>query len=70
MIETNCKRERERERERKRESGASVLTMRLNADDILLILVTESQLSTVCLSYLPTPPLGQDMTQGQSLSGV
>ena len=22
------------------------------------------------LSYLPTPPLGQDMTQGQSLSGV
>ena len=22
------------------------------------------------LSYLPTPPLGQDMTQGQILSGV
>ena len=22
------------------------------------------------LSYLPTPPLGQDMTQGQFLSGV
>ena len=22
------------------------------------------------LPYLPTPPLGQDMTQGQSLSGV
>ena len=24
----------------------------------------------VSLSYLPTPPLGQDMTQGQFLSGV
>ena len=23
-----------------------------------------------CESYLPTPPLGQDMTQGQFLSGV
>ena len=22
------------------------------------------------ISYLPTPPLGQDMTQGQILSGV
>ena len=22
----------------------------------------------MCLSYLPTPPLGQDMTQGQSIS--
>ena len=22
------------------------------------------------LSYLPTPPLGQDMTQGQFLSGI
>ena len=25
---------------------------------------------TVYKSYLPTPPLGQDMTQGQFLSGV
>ena len=24
----------------------------------------------VTLSYLPTPPIGQDMTQGQFLSGV
>ena len=24
----------------------------------------------VSLTYLPTPPLGQDMTQGQFLSGV
>ena len=24
----------------------------------------------IYLSYLPTPPLGQDMTQGQFLSGV
>ena len=23
-----------------------------------------------CIPYLPTPPLGQDMTQGQFLSGV
>ena len=27
-------------------------------------------LKFLCLSYLPTPPLGQDMTQGQFLSGV
>ena len=26
--------------------------------------------SIVTKSYLPTPPLGQDMTQGQFLSGV
>ena len=25
---------------------------------------------TIIYSYLPTPPLGQDMTQGQFLSGV
>ena len=25
---------------------------------------------SMTLSYLPTPPLGQDMTQGQFLSGV
>ena len=24
----------------------------------------------IYISYLPTPPLGQDMTQGQFLSGV
>ena len=27
-------------------------------------------LTLLLLSYLPTPPLGQDMTQGQFLSGV
>ena len=27
-------------------------------------------ISPTYLSYLPTPPLGQDMTQGQFLSGV
>ena len=26
--------------------------------------------SSMCLSYLPPPPLGQDMTQGQFLSEV
>ena len=26
--------------------------------------------SKLSLSYLPTPPLGQDMTQGQFLSGI
>ena len=26
--------------------------------------------SRISLSYLPSPPLGQDMTQGQFLSGV
>ena len=30
----------------------------------------EELISYVLLSYLPTPPLGQDMTQGQFLSGV
>ena len=29
-----------------------------------------SQSELKLLSYLPTPPLGQDMTQGQFLSGV
>ena len=29
-----------------------------------------STLSYTSMSYLPTPPLGQDMTQGQFLSGV
>ena len=24
----------------------------------------------ICIQYLPTSPLGQDMTQGQFLSGV
>ena len=28
------------------------------------------ELMSHALSYLPTPPLGQDMTQGQFLSGV
>ena len=32
------------------------------------ILFVELRIETV-LSYLPTPPLGQDMTQGQFLSG-
>ena len=30
----------------------------------------KKQHQTKKLSYLPTPPLGQDMTQGQFLSGV
>ena len=29
-----------------------------------------SKITTSSLPYLPTPPLGQDMTQGQFLSGV
>ena len=28
------------------------------------------KVSVIAWSYLPTPPLGQDMTQGQILSGV
>ena len=32
--------------------------------------VHEGFISSVSLSYLPTPPLGQDMTQGQFLSRV
>ena len=34
----------------------------------LLVINTESIFKL--LFYLPTPPLGQDMTQGQFLSGV
>ena len=30
----------------------------------------ERERNAVIISYLPTPPLGQDMTQGQFLSGV
>ena len=33
-------------------------------------LVKKKKLVTCRRSYLPTPPLGQDMTQGQILSGV
>ena len=31
---------------------------------------TPSQAIIIILSYLPTPPLGKDMTQGQFLCGV
>ena len=31
---------------------------------------TFREINNLQLSYLPTPPLGQDMTQGQFLSGV
>ena len=39
---------------------------------IKLTKVRKVSISISCgrLSYLPTPPLGQDMTQGQILSGV
>ena len=33
-------------------------------------MVLDVSLLNTALSYLPTPPLGQDMTQGQFLSGV
>ena len=33
-------------------------------------LMTQVRHHNVFLSYLPTSPLGQDMTQGQFLSGV
>ena len=41
--------------------GLVVLAIRVRVETIKL---------QYCLSYLPTPPLGQDMTQGQFLSGV
>ena len=40
---------------------------------VIVIQIVIGVLGTVTkglLSYLPTPPLGQDMTQGQFLSGV
>ena len=53
----------------------SFYTSLINSLVILLIVSSLSphnlQLLFCCvLSYLPTPPLGQDMTQGQFLSGV
>ena len=35
-----------------------------------VIVVMHWDVRTLSLSYLPTPPLGQDMTQRQFLSGV
>ena len=35
-----------------------------------VLLIPESSRIQASLSYLPTPPLGQDMTHGQFLSGV
>ena len=56
------------------------ITRNLRKLAIILTPVNSQQLSVVwknlnvgnnkVLSYLPTPPLGQDMTQGQFLSGV
>ena len=49
------------------------LPCRLDLEFILCIPYKRVQHSRKCLlglSYLPTPPLGQDMTQGQFLSGV
>ena len=34
------------------------------------IKISTHNVNPFILSYLPTPPLGQDMTQGQFLSGV
>ena len=59
-----CVRERERERERERD----VLSIRLDDDYEEIEWSTEAFF--FALSYLPTPPVGQDMTQGQFLSGV
>ena len=35
-----------------------------------LLSMIEDEDTCILLSYFPTPPLGQDMTQGQFLSGV
>ena len=34
------------------------------------ILLNKKKIIVIIIPYLPTPPLGQDMTQGQFLSGV
>ena len=36
---------------------------------LLSIIIDCIPIVSLCLSYLPTPPLGQDMTQGQFISG-
>ena len=40
------------------------------AKEIATKLNINHKINSQPLSYLPTPPLGQDMTQGQFLSGV
>ena len=63
--------ERGRERERERESGKPVLSARFDGNDLWFRKkINGLQKKRVNLSYLPTPLLGQDMTQGQFLSGV
>ena len=37
---------------------------------MLILLSNIISLAIALVSYLPTPPLGQDMAQGQFLSGV
>ena len=60
--------EREKERERFVISSATVIYVLL-CHNIFTKFLQETDLQK-SLSYLPTPPLGPDMTQGQFLSGV
>ena len=44
--------------------------IQLKRKKILAIFYSKVSCSILKWYYLPTPPLGQDMTQGQFLSGV
>ena len=48
----------------------TTLTLKLGILHLKNELVSNSDGSAEVWYYLPTPPLGQDMTQGQFLSGV
>ena len=51
-------------------SVENILREHLAVEVMVNKLVSQLQLHSEFSSYLPTPPLGQDMTQGQFLSGV
>ena len=48
----------------------SRLNKKVNDVQYVLLIKLDIRFFFIIPSYLPTPPLGQDMTQGQFLSGV
>ena len=48
-----------------------IILSKFISDGLALLLVLNLPISgNIIVIYIPTPPLGQDMTQGQFLSGV
>ena len=53
-----------------RTNSSEFLISQRTFETSLFIRCGEKRFSQRHISFLPTPPLGQDMTQGQLLSGV